>query len=259
MPRLTIGMATYGDFDGVYFTLQALRMYHDLTDVELIVVDNKGDKRLKDWITYWGKGLIKYRLYTDVIGTTMPREMVFRFARGEYVICLDSHVLLYPGAIDRLWDGDALVHGPMMYDDNRTCVTEMKDEWRANMWGIWGDAKDRNSLPTEPFEIWGHGLGLFGCKKEFWPGFNPEFRGFGGEEGYIHEKFRQAGRQVLCLPWMKWMHKFNHGVRYPLDVKDRIRNYIAGSEELGTNPYPIYEHFGINLVNDVTEQGVVNR
>jgi len=26
MPRLTIGMATYNDFDGVYFTLQALRL-----------------------------------------------------------------------------------------------------------------------------------------------------------------------------------------------------------------------------------------
>jgi hypothetical protein len=25
---LTIGMATYDDYDGVYFTLQSLRMYH---------------------------------------------------------------------------------------------------------------------------------------------------------------------------------------------------------------------------------------
>ncbi len=25
---LTIGMSTYDDFDGVYFTLQSLRMYH---------------------------------------------------------------------------------------------------------------------------------------------------------------------------------------------------------------------------------------
>jgi len=38
---LTIGMPTYDDFDGVYFTLQALKSYHDLTDVELLVVDTK--------------------------------------------------------------------------------------------------------------------------------------------------------------------------------------------------------------------------
>ena len=39
MVALTIGMATYDDFDGVYFTLQALRLYQDLLDTELLVVD----------------------------------------------------------------------------------------------------------------------------------------------------------------------------------------------------------------------------
>ena len=39
-PALTIGMATYKDFDGVFFTIQALRMYQDLTDTELLVIDN---------------------------------------------------------------------------------------------------------------------------------------------------------------------------------------------------------------------------
>jgi hypothetical protein len=39
---LTIEMAAYNDFDGVYFTVQALRLYHDLDDVELLVVDNYG-------------------------------------------------------------------------------------------------------------------------------------------------------------------------------------------------------------------------
>ena len=27
-PQLTIGMATYDDYDGVYFTVQALRLFH---------------------------------------------------------------------------------------------------------------------------------------------------------------------------------------------------------------------------------------
>ena len=41
-PKLTIGMATFDDFDGVYFSVQALRMYHSevIDDIEIIVIDN---------------------------------------------------------------------------------------------------------------------------------------------------------------------------------------------------------------------------
>ena len=40
---LTIGMAVYDDWGGVYFTVEALRMYQNLSDVEILVIDNKGD------------------------------------------------------------------------------------------------------------------------------------------------------------------------------------------------------------------------
>lgn len=43
MKKLTIGMATYDDFHGVYFTIQALRLYHPITktdEVEFIIIDN---------------------------------------------------------------------------------------------------------------------------------------------------------------------------------------------------------------------------
>lgn len=248
MPKLTIGMATYGDFDGVYFTLQALRLYHNIDDIELLVVDNEGNGRLKKWIECWGKGVVRYERYTEKVGTSPSRHMVFRYASGDYVICVDSHVLLAPNSLDRLWEGDDLIHGVMLYDNNRSCVTCMKDEWRSNMWGIWDEPKKIEDLPEEPFEIWGHGLGLFGCRKEVWLGFNPDSRGFGGEEGYIHEKFRKHGRKVLCLPWMRWMHRFNHKVSYPLNMNDRIRNYLYEFDEIGLDPQPIYDHFGINVV-----------
>jgi hypothetical protein len=45
------------------------------------------------------------------------------------------------------------------------------------------------------------------------------------------------------------MHRFNDGVSYPLDIKDRIRNYIIGFKELGLDPQPVYDHFGVNLCN----------
>ena len=41
---LTIGMPTYKDFDGVYFTIQALKMYHNVENVEILVVDTDEDK-----------------------------------------------------------------------------------------------------------------------------------------------------------------------------------------------------------------------
>ena len=42
LPSLTIGMACYNDFDGVYFSVQALRLYHAdaLDGCEILVVDN---------------------------------------------------------------------------------------------------------------------------------------------------------------------------------------------------------------------------
>ena len=42
MIELTIGMAVYQDFDGVYFTVQDLRLHHDMENVEILVVDNFG-------------------------------------------------------------------------------------------------------------------------------------------------------------------------------------------------------------------------
>ena len=42
-PKLTIGMATYDDFDGVFFTIQSLRAYFPMCmsdRVEFILIDN---------------------------------------------------------------------------------------------------------------------------------------------------------------------------------------------------------------------------
>lgn len=246
--KLTIGMACYNDFNGVYFTVQALRIYHDLTDIEILIVDNYGDKRLEEWVAAWGHKQIRYKKYIKNIGTTQPRQKIFDWAEGDYVICIDSHVLLMTGSLDRLWDSDDLIHGIMIYDDVKTPVTHMRPDWQSDMWGVW-DCLDE--IPNEPFEIPMHGLGLFGCKKDAWLGFNPDFRGFGGEEGYIHEKFRQAGRKVLCLPWIRWIHRFQNGTGYPLNVADRIRNYLIGFDELGLDKTPIYRHFGYRMVDKI--------
>lgn len=253
---LTIGMAVYDDFSGVYFTLQALRLYHP--KVELIVVDNKGDDRLKNWLGYWCKP-VRYIKANEVIGTSYPRDKVFHEANGEWVICIDSHVMLVPGAVDSFiaWtlmnpDCVDLLQGPMLYDNLTACTTHMKPVWRSEMFGIWSEPEFTEKLPSEPFEIPMHGLGLFGCRKDAWLGFNSSFNGFGGEEGYIHEKYRKAGRKTLCLPFLQWLHLFESSRAYPLNVQDRIRNYILGWTELGLDTAPISEHFGKRRVQCLT-------
>ena len=249
--RLTIGMAVYKSMETVYFTVQSLRAYHNLKDSEILIIDNYGSNKLYKWCRAWGGQKVRYEKYTEFQGTAV-RQQVFEQASGEFVICIDSHVLLLPGAIDRLWDGDELVHGPMMYDGLQTGVLCMKNVWRGNMWGIWDDAIRVESFSKEPFEIWGHGLGLFGSRKDAWLGFNPAFRQFGGEEGYIHEKYRKAGRKVLCLPWMRWNHMFgdlmDNQPNYSRNIVQRVKNYLIGFNELNLNIQPIIDQFGVQMV-----------
>jgi glycosyltransferase involved in cell wall biosynthesis len=255
---LTIGMATYNDFNGVYFTLQALRLYQDLRDTELLVVDNYGCPATKQLVEGWVHGA-RYVLATEVRGTAAAKERVFREARGEAVLCCDSHVLFAPGAIRRLKeyyrerpDCPDLLQGPLVYDDLETISTHFEPVWRGEMWGIWQTDPRGQDPEGEPFEIPMQGMGAFSCRKGAWPGFNPKFRGFGWEEGYIHEKIRRAGGRCLCLPWFRWTHRFGRpaGIGYSLTIEEKLRNYLIGHAELGWDLTPVLAHFSEILPED---------
>lgn len=246
---LTIGMATYDDFDGAYFTIQSLRLYQDLTDTEILVIDNFGCDVTQRFVE--GVPNARYIRATEVVGTAV-RDLVFTHAEGDAVLCVDSHVLFVPGAIARLRqyyadhpDTRDLLQGPLLYDDLKSISTHFDLEWRSQMWGTWGNDPRGLDVDGEPFDIPSQGLGVFSCRREAWPGFNPAFRGFGGEEGYIHEKFRQRGARTLCLPWLRWVHRFGRpkGVPYPLTVEMKLRNYIIGFTELGLDTSEAEEHF----------------
>ncbi|WP_417908533.1 glycosyltransferase [Candidatus Electronema sp. PJ] len=255
-PKITIGMATYDDYDGVYFSVQALRLYHPeiIDQCEFLIIDNHPDgpcaaslKRFDSWTEQ-----CRYVPLKDVQGTGAARNAVFQHAAGDYVVCMDCHVLLVPGALKRLadyfttWpDTCDLLQGPLLHDDMRQISTHFEPVWRNGMYGIWAH-DPRGDEPTgEPFAIPMQGIGLFACRRDAWPGFNPRFSGFGADEGYIHEKFRQAGGQVLCLPFLRWLHRFARplGAPYPVRWKDRIHNYLIGFAELGLDIEPIKEHF----------------
>ncbi len=259
--KLTIGMASYNNHAEAWFTVKALHLYQDLTDTEILVIDNFGDDELKNAVNGCASPDIRYVRWTDAKGTAAAKNRIFAEAKGEWVISIDSHVLLPPGAIKRFrdWvtahpDCRDLLQGPLLYNDNRTTADAFNDEWRGQMWGTWRNT----SCPDEAdrYEIPMMGMGLFGCRKDAWLGFNTAFRGFGGEEGYIHTKFRQHGRKTLCLPFLKWVHYFRPGngkgpTPYPVLLKDKVRNYILGFRELGLSLEPVYKEFGLDVVRGI--------
>jgi GR25 family glycosyltransferase involved in LPS biosynthesis len=256
---LCIGMATYDDYDGVYFTAQSIRLYHPevTSETEILVIDNHPEgpcaaelKGLEDFIEGY-----RYVPWNRSAGTSV-RDIVFREANAAFVLCVDSHVLFAPGALRRLLDyitanpgTPDLLQGPLLYDDLRTLSTHMEPRWSCGMYGVWGTDERAADPDASPFEIVMQGLGVFGCRRSAWPGFNPRLKGFGSEEGYIQEKFRRAGGRTLCLPFLRWVHRFGRpmGARYENAWEDRIRNYMIVANELGRDCSDVVDHFRMHL------------
>lgn len=251
-PDFTIGMAAFKNFDEVYFTVQALRFFNveTIKRFEIVVVDNCPDSKDGEAIKALIEGRVRdrgrYVPFPEPKGSVPPRGHLFDIARGKFVVCIDSHVFLAPGALDALVkffdenpDCDDLLHGPLLsnYGPHRIEGTHMNPRWRSAMFGTWGKDSRGEDADGEPFEIPQHGLGLFAARRESWLRFHPDFAGFSGGEGYIHEKYRQAGRRVLCLPGVRWYHKFSrpHGIPHRPTVEDKIRNHVRGWMELGVD------------------------
>ncbi len=258
-PKLTIGMATYDDFDGVYFTIMSIILYHRaaLPDIEIVVIDNNPDSNHGQAVSQFCKqtGQVRYIPAAEYKGTTI-RERIFAEARGDFVLCVDCHVFLHDGAVGRLLeyctnhpDSIDLLHGPLCYDNFQHISTHMEKRWNEGFFGVWGTDPRAKNGDGEPFDIPLQGLGLFACRKDAWLGFNRKFRGFGGEEGYIHEKFRQNGGRVLCLPFLYWSHRFQRpgGAQYVNRWEDRIRNYLIGWDELGMTTTELLYHFSDHI------------
>lgn len=262
-PRLTIGMATYDDFHGTYFTLEALGIYHRpmIQDCEIIVVDNHpGSSHSRDLVAYLGAISGKWNREARYIpmrgtpSTSQPRNRIFDEAASSAVLVMDCHVLLHPLALVRTVEffecntGDGLYNGPMVYDWLDSHETGWADEWRGGMWGTWHRDARGDSEDAPPFDVFACGLGCFAARKDAWQavgGFPREYRSFGGEECVIHEMFRQANRPVQCLPWLKWTHRFGNpdGARYPKPMVDIIRNYMIGLQRIGLPFDRLRKHF----------------
>ena len=261
-PRLTIAMAVYEDYDGVFFSIENILMNHAevSSEIEFLVVDNNPGGAASGALRRLATSIksVRYVPNQSVNGTAI-RSVLFDLATADYVLCIDCHVLLAPGAVANLIqyyeanpDTNDLIQGPMLTDDLSSAVTHMEPLWKSGMYGVW--ARDsRIETADEPFEIPMHGLGLFSCRKAAWPGFNPLFYGFGGEEGYLHQKFRNLGAKTLCLPSLKWLHRFErpNGTPYSINWEDRIRNYLIGFSEVGLNTDEVETYFS-NFLDSAT-------
>jgi hypothetical protein len=254
--RLCVGMATFDDFDGVWFTIQAIRLYHPEVAGKLafLIVDNHPEgvaaaslKALENRVPF-----LRYVPFRGYRGTSV-RDLVFREADADIVCCVDSHVLIQPGGLAALtrWfddhpDSGDLIQGPLLDDRlDGPSASHFNPSWGAAMYGQWA-LDERTAEPgAEPFEIGMQGLGLFACRREAWPGINPRFRGSGGEEGYLHEKIRKAGGRVLCHPALGWAHRSGRpdGGPYHPSREDRLRNYLIGWSEIGWHTASVESHF----------------
>ena len=176
-PKLTIGMATYDDFDGVFFTIQSLRAYFPMCmsdRVEFILIDNnpsgkhaEANKKLMNWVKNG-----KYIPYTART-TTAVRNEIFKNATGKYTISMDCHVMLMPGALGGLLDYynknpdcKDIVQGPLMYDGLEGCLTHFAPIWGEAMYGKW--RCDKEGLASgEAFDIPMQGS-VFSCETKNW-------------------------------------------------------------------------------------------
>jgi len=136
---LTVGMATYDDYDGVYFTVMSLLLYHAeaMERVNLLVVDNHPTgphawalKRLEQDFPR-----LRYIPYDRRVGTA-ARDRIFREAASDWVMCVDSHVQLAPGSLAALLehinqypDSDDLLQGPLVSADGRRVATHWEPRW----------------------------------------------------------------------------------------------------------------------------------
>ena len=258
----TVVMATYDDYDGVFFTVQSLRLYHPLV-TEIIIIDNnpesKHGKACKNLENI--SPIIKYYPYTEKQSSFAKGE-VFKYATNDKVVVVDCHVLFPENSFKALKDfydnhhkPYDLVQGPLLYDDLEKTSTHLDPGWGSHFYGKWGEKEIKDSYSEIPAQ----GMGVFSCKKEEWLGFNPNFKGFGGEEYYIHEKYRQNGGRCICVKDFKWVHRFNRpaGIPFRNILEDRLHNYITGRLELNMDYQDVIDVFSksipISTINSIID------
>lgn len=259
-PVLTIGMANYGDSQGVWWTLADIRLHHVGADderVELLVIDDTPESD-PELVQACQLAKARYLHLPVGIGPASAKNLIWDHATGSHVLMVDCHVLLGPGVVSHLvaaaerdeirsdmWVG-------LLLDEGGTVIaTELEPALRENFLGIW-----KTEDITSVREIEAHGGAFAFMKRSSWPGYHSEFTGFGGEEFHIHERVRMAGGRVMLRPELKWVHRFSRFGPIPYQVKlaDRARNYLIAAHEAGWSIDQFHNYFKRRLSHPEMEE-----
>ena len=253
--NVSIAIPTYDDHEGLWGTLATLRAMSQTRDMQIACVDNNptgvhgaaNESACSEFDAVYHK--------CEIVGNARAKDMCVRRSPTEYVLVMDSHVVLDEGGIDALrsaieWHGrTALYHGPLRTGGNHY-HTHFKDEWGSSLWGVWGDDEVRRKAGV-PYEIQAMGMGVFVASRSMWDrigGFHPDLVGFAGEEWYIHTKYRNHGGRVISVPGLVWKHRFHkphrvNGPSFGLDI--RYKNYVIALNEAGIDLTRLNKEYGM--------------
>lgn len=240
--KLTIAMAVYDDYDGLFFTVQSLRMHHPICmtdDVEFLVMDTNPDSAHGKAVESLCRSIPNCRYLTVSNNGGWSKYKAFDHSKGDVVMVLDCHVLLHSGAIEAVLayfecrDTPDMLQGPCVFDCLKAYGTHFEPQWRDHDFGIWATNSEACEK-GDPFEIPMMGMGCFAIRRSDWQGISDRFKGFGSEEWYMAEKVRSWGGGVMCHPDFRWTHRWGrpNGVPYPFSLEDKIYNYAVGWSEI---------------------------
>jgi len=258
-PKLTIGMANWDDPEGAWWTLCAIRQYHvpaGSTDVELLVIDDMPDKQ-SELENACRLANTRYEHFSKNKGPAHAKDSVWELAKGDYVLLLDSHVLLAACSVQYILDaidsdliGKDLWTGPLLNESGATIATELLPEWRGDFFGIWFTDPELPKIKIK--EIEGHGSAYTLMKREHYPYFSKNFRGFSGEELYLHQKVRNNGGKCYSHQELGWTHRFlrSRPITYTLTLNDKLRNYLVASYEMSWSIKQVCDYFKRKLLAD---------
>jgi GT2 family glycosyltransferase len=278
-PRLTIAIPTRLDWYGFHETwhslVAAIRLAGLTEHIELLVVDQSPDTEhaaniagtvrsvAANWqvdpighraVNRGGPIDARYEPWAEVLGTAAGKMACFGKASGEWVLCLDSHVILTDDSVRKLYEfirsprnrfSGNLHYGVNLADDHRGYFSHL-DIWGPEgqpligddgVFGNWRSDPRAKSAAGKPFDVEGGGGWCFFARRDAFlsVGFHHLMRGFGGEEGFLAERFRRAERRVLCAPFVRGIHRYARlsGDQYFVTVEEKLRNHVIGWCDLG--------------------------
>ena len=260
-PWLSIVIPVRGKENELWFTLQGLLNAGLEDGIEVVVVDNDPSDHVRDVCESFGRSCLRYVEAGEVKGVNYPRSVGASEARGEWLMMLDSHVLMRPGSFalmrERILEGaypeKSLIHFGVSFGS-----PEVWGAYRltlhTNFWGTWHHLVEPNAL--NPYPIGATGNWAFLTRISDWNvmgGFNEAFRGYGGDEIYLQLKYWRSGGQVLLDPQVSGSHWSGPRAYHVTPLELVVNTAIAGRVVVGSS---FLERFGEALLEHYVQKGL---